>query len=137
MKKVMFALLCALSALILFMGCSNDDDNGITPPAKDKMTWATLVKTYPFLSEFPAFDGEIENVVHTNRFGLESVAFFDYKCDKSVADTYLKKFASTNFEKSEVADIYKKKVDGKTYIFTCSYAAGNFGLSFSLDGTGN
>lgn len=136
MKKVMFALLCALSALIIFAGCSKDDENGITP-LDNKMTWTTLVKTYPFLSEFPSFDGEIENVVHTNYGKLESVAFFDYKCDKSVADTYLKKFASTDFVKSEGGDIYRKKVDGKTYIFTCSYAAGSFGLNFSLDGTGN
>lgn len=67
--------------------------------------------------------------------GLESVAFFDYKCDQSVADNYLKKFASTDFEKSEYADIYKKKKDGKTYIFTGGYAAGSFALSFSVDGT--
>lgn len=133
MKKVMFALLCAVSALLVFAGCSNDDEKEITPSGK--MTWAALVKDYPFLNEFPAFDGEIENVVHTNYRGLESVAFFDYKCDKAVADTYLGKFASTSFEKSEHADIYKKKVNGKTYIFTGSYAAGSFGLSFSLDGT--
>lgn len=133
MKKIKIAFLCVLSAMFILAGCTKDNKNGGNQ--SDKMTWTALVKTYPFLSKFPTFDGDIENVVHTNYSGLESVAFFDYKCDKSVADTYLKKFASTDFVKTEGVDIYKKEIDGKTYIFTGSYAAGNFGLNFSLDGT--
>ena len=27
----------------------------------DKVTWATVVKEYPFLDGFPVFDGEVEN----------------------------------------------------------------------------
>ncbi|MGM9763619.1 MAG: hypothetical protein ACI3ZQ_06330 [Candidatus Cryptobacteroides sp.] len=133
MKRITLALLCALSALFIFAGCNKDNKDDQHPLGNK--TWTELVKEYPFLSEFPAFDGEIENVVHNNTMGLESVAFFDYKCDKSVTDTYFKKFASTDFEKSEYADIYKKKSGGKTYIFTGGYAAGNFALSFSVDGT--
>lgn len=133
MKRITLALLCALSALFIFAGCGKDNKDDQHPLGNK--TWTELVKEYSFLSEFPAFDGEIENVVHNNTMGLESVAFFDYKYDQSVADNYLKKFASTDFEKSEYADIYKKKKDGKTYIFTGGYAAGSFALSFSVDGT--
>ena len=28
---------------------------------EDKVTWATVVKEYPFLDGFPVFDGEVEN----------------------------------------------------------------------------
>lgn len=133
MKQIKLALLCALSVLFIFAGCKKDNKDSGHPLGN--MTWTELVKTYPFLGEFPDFDGEIENLNYDKRSGLESVAFFDYKCDKSVADTYLKKFASTDFEKSEYADIYKKKKDGKTYIFTGGYAAGNFAMSFSVDST--
>ena len=111
MKRITLALLCALSALFIFAGCGKDNKDDQHPLGNK--TWTELVKEYSFLSEFPAFDGEIENVVHNNTMGLESVAFFDYKCDQSVADNYLKKFASTDFHNSEYADIYKKKKDGK------------------------
>lgn len=133
MKRIKLALLCALSVLFVFAGCNKgnkDDDH----PLGNK-TWTELVKEYPFLGEFPDFDGEIENVHYDKRSGLESVAFFDYKCDKSVADNYLRKFASTDFEKAEFGDSYSKTKDGKTYTFAGGYAAGNFALTFSTYGS--
>jgi len=129
MKKFKAALLCALAVLFVFAGCNKDNKDDERPLGNK--TWTELVKEYSFLSEFPTFDGEIENVHYDKRSGLESVAFFDYKCDKSVADNYFKKFASTDFEKSEHADIYTKKKDSKTYTFTGGYAAGSFALTFS------
>ena len=98
-----------------------------------KVTWATVVKAYPFLEGFPVFDGEVENWQYKEIGSMKTLTFFDYKCDKSVSTTYYSNFIPAGFTKSEGSEIYRKTVDKKNYIFTGSYGGGNFGLSFSVD----
>ena len=48
----------------MFFGCGKEgagDELIIGPAPTGKVTWATIVKTYPFLDGFPVFDGEVEN----------------------------------------------------------------------------
>ena len=60
------------------------------------------------------------------------VAFFDYKCDASMATEYYAKLASENFLVNPNAEgIYTKTVNDYELIFTGSHAAGNFGMVFS------
>ena len=48
---------------------------------EDKVTWATVVKEYPFLDGFPVFDGEVENWQYKELGSMKTLTFFDYKCD--------------------------------------------------------
>lgn len=130
MKKFIFALLCA--AAVLVCGCNKENSgNGDNPG--DKVTWASLVKEYPFLSNFPTFDGEIENCQYRELSGMETVMFFDYKCEESVSTTYYAKFGPAGFTKSESSHIYRKTVGDMVYAFTGAFSGGNFALSFSAD----
>ena len=91
---------------------------------EDKVTWATVVKEYPFLDGFPVFDGEVENWQYKELGSMKTLTFFDYNCDK---------FIPAGFTKSEGSEIYRKTADKKNYIFTGSYGGGSFALSFSVD----
>ena len=120
----------------MFFGCGKEgagDEPIIGPAPSGKVTWATVVKEYPFLEGFPVFDGEVENYQYKELGSMKTLTFFDYKCDKSVSTTYYAKFIPAGFTKSEGAEIYRKTVDKKSYIFSGSYGGGNFGLSFSVD----
>lgn len=128
MKKFFIAI--CLVALAGLFAC-NKDNGTDNPEINDKVTWESLVKQYPFLGNFPKFDGEIEMHQHSLNRGVECVQFFDYKCEQSVASTYYAKLVSAGFEKNENADIYTKEADGKEYVFTGGYAGGNFALSFN------
>lgn len=39
----------------------------------DKVTWATVVKAYPFLDGFPVFDGEVENWQYKELGSMEDI----------------------------------------------------------------
>ena len=58
MKK----LLLFICAAMMIFGCGKEK-SGNKPPIDpvEKVTWATVVKEYPFLEGFPVFDGEVEN----------------------------------------------------------------------------
>ena len=130
MKKLLL-LICA--AMMIF-SCGKEK-SGNKPPIDpvEKVTWATVVKAYPFMEGFPVFDGEVENCQYKELGSMKTLTFFDYKCDKSVSTTYYSNFIPAGFTKSEGSEIYRKTVDKKNYIFTGSYGGGNFGLSFSVD----
>lgn len=129
MKKYIFALVCAM---MLVCGCGKEGSGNKIGPV-EKVTWATVVKAYPFLEGFPVFDGEVENCQYKELGSMKTLTFFDYKCDKSVSTTYYAKFIPAGFTKSEGSEIYRKTVDKKNYIFSGSYGGGSFGLSFSVD----
>lgn len=129
MKKYILMLSCL--AMLLLCGCSKDNSKG--GETADPVTWASLVADHPFLSAFPEFRGEIENVQYRDLGGLETVTFFDYNCSESVATTYYSSVASAGFTKSEGSEIYRKKGDKVTYAFSGGYSGGNFALSFSAD----
>lgn len=121
---------------MMFFGCGKEgagDEPIIGPAPSGKVTWATVVKAYPFLEGFPVFDGEVENYQYKELGSMKTLTFFDYKCDKSVSTTYYAKFIPAGFTKSEGSEIYRKTVDKKSYIFSGSYGGGSFGLSFSVD----
>ena len=130
MKK----LLLFICAAMMIFGCGKEK-LGNKPPIDpvEKVTWATVVKAYPFLEGFPVFDGEVENCQYKELGSMKTLTFFDYKCDKSVSTTYYAKFIPAGFTKSEGPEIYRKTVDKKNYIFSGSYGGGSFGLSFSVD----
>lgn len=132
MKKFFFIHLCHIDVFRLWQGRAGDELI-IGPAPTGKVTWATIVKTYPFLDGFPVFDGEVENCQYKELGSMKTLTFFDYKCDKSVSTTYYAKFIPAGFTKSEGSEIYRKTVDKKNYIFSGSYGGGSFGLSFSVD----
>ena len=119
---------------MMIFSCGKEE-SGNKPPIDpvEKVTWATVVKAYPFMEGFPVFDGEVENCQYKELGSMKTLTFFDYKCDKSVSTTYYAKFIPAGFTKSEGSEIYRKTVDKKTYIFSGSYGGGSFGLSFSVD----
>ena len=131
MKK----LLLFICAAIMIFSCGKEESGNKTviDPVAKKVTWATILKMYPFLDGFPVFDGEVENWQYKELGSMKTLTFFDYKCDKSVSTTYYAKFIPAGFTKSEGSEIYRKTVDKKNYIFSGSYGGGSFGLSFSVD----
>ncbi len=130
MKKFVFAF--ALVAMFLLSGCDKKGNNSDT--TLDKTTWKSLVATYPFLEEFPVFEGEIENCQYRELGSdMKTVTFFDYKCEESVATSYYAKFASNEWSKTDGSYIYRKTTEKYVFMFTGSYSAGNFALSFAVD----
>lgn len=130
MKKLLL-FICA--AMIIFSCGKEESGNKTVNDPVEKVTWATVVKAYPFLDGFPVFDGEVENYQYKEIGSMKTLIFFDYNCDKSVSTTYYDKFIPAGFTKSEGSHIYRKTVDKKNYIFSGSYGGGSFGLSFSVD----
>lgn len=130
MKK----LLLFICAAMMIFGCGKEK-SGNKPPIDpvEKVTWATVVKAYPFMEGFPVFDGEVENWQYTELGSMKTLTFIDNDCDKSVSTTYYAKFIPAGFTKDEGSEIYRKTADKKNYIFTGSYGGGNFGLHFSVD----
>lgn len=140
MKKMISLLFACTLFAFLSMGCSKDDgdekENGngkneeIHSPTK--MTWEKLVEKYPFMGQFPKYDGDIEMPQYNKTYNLESVGFFDYKCEAAMATRYYAKLAAAGFTVNPNAkSIYTKTTDGKTFTFTGAHAAGNFGMVFS------
>ena len=119
--------------MMIFSCGKEESGNKTVIDPVEKVTWATVVKAYPFLDGFPVFDGEVENWQYKELGSMKTLTFFDYKCDKSVSTTYYAKFIPAGFTKSEGPEIYRKTVDKKNYIFSGSYGGGSFGLSFSVD----
>ena len=131
MKKLLLFICAAM--MIFSCGKEESGNKTVIDPVAKKETWATILKTYPFLDGFPVFDGEVENCQYKELGSMKTLTFFDYKCDKSVSTTYYAKFIPAGFTKSEGSEIYRKTVDKKNYIFSGSYGGGSFGLSFSVD----
>ena len=124
MRKMMMWV-CALLVGVALTGCSKDDNGG-----------ADLSKKYPFLNDFPSYDKEIDMNTHNTTMGMESVAFYDYKCDKAEFATYSKKLEDAGFEGGPVAEgqlssSYRKKTDKAELIVTMAYATGNLAVTLS------
>ena len=129
--KQLLLFICA--AMMIFSCGKEESGNKTVIDPVEKVTWATVVKAYPFLEGFPVFDGEVENWQYKELGSMKTLTFFDYKYDRYVSTTYYCNFIPAAFTKSEDSEIYRKTVDKKNYIFTGSYGGGNFGLSFSVD----
>lgn len=95
MKK----LLLFICAAMMIFSCVKEKSVKIPiiDPIETKLTWATTLKSCPFLDGFPVFDGEI-NAGHYEKLGsMETLTCFDYDCDKSVSTTYYAKFIPAGF----------------------------------------
>ena len=133
MKKNIFVLISATIMLVCGCGKEGSGNEQVISP-EDTITWAALIKEYPFLNGFPVFDGEVENWQYKELGSdMKTMTFFDYKCKESVATTYYAKFVPAGFTKSDGSEIYRKTVGETIYVFTGSYSGGNFALSFSVD----
>ncbi len=56
--KQLLLFICA--AMMIFSCGKEESGNKPSIDTVDKVTWATVVKAYPFLEGFPVFDGEVE-----------------------------------------------------------------------------
>lgn len=138
MRKMMMWV-CALLVGVALTGCSKDDnggDDGQDDTEVKTTKWADLAKKYPFLNDFPSYDKEIDMNTHNTTMGMESVAFFDYKCDKAEFATYSKKLEDAGFEggpvmEGQLSSSYRKKTDKAELIVTMAYATGNLAVTLS------
>ncbi|MDD6209719.1 MAG: hypothetical protein PUB21_03835 [Bacteroidales bacterium] len=134
MKKIIAAMCCIAMFSFLFIGCSKDDGGPDKDGTDSKMTWEKLVEKYPFMENFPKYDGDIEFPQYNKTFGMESVGFFDYKCDASMATKYYTKLATMGFTVNPNAEgIYTKTANGYDLTFTGAHSAGNFGMVFACN----
>ena len=78
MKKLLL-FICA--AMMIFSCGKEESGNKPSIDTVDKVTWATVVKAYPFLEGFPVFDGEVENWQYKEIGSMKTLTFFDYKCE--------------------------------------------------------
>ena len=133
MKKFIIPFIFAAMTLVCGCGKEGSGNEQVICP-EDTITWAALIKEYPFLDGFPVFDGDVENWQYKELGSdMKTVTFFDYKCEESVATTYYAKFVPAGFTKSDGSEIYRKTVGETIYVFTGGYSGGNFALSFSVD----
>ena len=58
--------------MMAFIGCDDkekDDDESLGGQLSET-TWAAEVKKYPFLTNFPEYDGELENHRYDDTYGI-------------------------------------------------------------------
>ena len=135
MKKVIKQCL-ALCLCALTMAACNSKTGGTDVDNVNKaQKWADVEKQYPMLSDFPTYEYEMENVQYSNSHGLEQVTFFDYKCEKSCYDNYVKTIKSSNFAGNDYGTNanYSLEKDGNTLSITMSYSGGSFSCQYSKD----
>ena len=78
MKKLLL-FICA--AMMIFSCGKEESGNKPSIDQVDKVTWATVVKEYPFLEGFPVFDGEVENWQFPEIGIMKTVTVCVYQCD--------------------------------------------------------
>ena len=136
MKKTIKTCLALCLCALAMVACNSQTGGTDVDNVNKVQKWADVVKTYPMLQDFPAYEYELENVQYSNSHGLEQVTYFDYKCEKSCYEEYKKKIATTSFVViSDDGDnvSYRQKKDGATLLITMSYAAGNFTCQYTKD----
>lgn len=134
MKKAIKTCLALCLCALTMMACNGKTGGTDVDNVNKVQKWADVVKTYPMLQDFPAYEYELENVQYSNISGLEQVTYFDYKCEKSCYETYKKKVESTAF--TIIGDYgdsasYRQEKDGATLMITMSYSGGSFTCQYS------
>ena len=121
MKKILW--LCPLMLLMMaFIGCDDkekDDDESLGGQLSET-TWAAEVKKYPFLTNFPEYDGELENHRYDDTYGILQYIIMDYKCEESLKTKYC-------------YEIYKKTTTEYKLAAIISYGGGTLALSLSAE----
>lgn len=119
MKKLLVFFLCAVAALA---GCKKQGGN----EADDSNLWASMVKKYTMLENFPPYSHEMKNVVYLNSGFSEQLQFADMNCPKSYYDDYKETIAKAGFTttlegEGDSIDYELKKGDN-TYVIILSYS---------------
>lgn len=52
-------------------------------------------KKYPFLTNFPEYDGELENHRYDDTYGILQYIIMDYKCEESLKTKYCAKLTNS------------------------------------------
>lgn len=119
MKKLLVFFLCAIATLA---GCKSKVSTG----ADDSNQWASMVKKYTMLENFPPYSHEMKNVVYLNSGFSEQLQFADMNCPKSYYDDYKETVAKAGFTttlegEGDSIDYELRKGD-KTYVIILSYS---------------
>ena len=134
MKKILW--LCPLMLLIMaFIGCDDkekDDDEGLGGQLSET-TWAAEVKKYPFLTNFPEYDGELENHRYDDTYGILQYIIMDYKCEESLKTKYCAKLTAAGFVDEDGYGIYKKTTTEYKLAVSISYGGGTLALRLSAE----
>ena len=135
MKKVIKTCLALCLCALTMVACNGKNGGTDVDNVNKVQKWADIEKQYPMLSDFPAYEYEMENVQYSNSHGLEQVTFFDYKCEKSCYDNYKKAIESSKFTGNDYGPSanYSLKKDGATLGITMSYSGGSFSCQYSKD----
>lgn len=136
MKKILW--LCPLMLLMLgLLGCddkSNDDET--LGGQLSETTWESEVEKYPFLANFPAYDGELDNHRYDETSGVLQYIIMDYNCDESFKTDYCAKLTAAGFVDESGYGIYKKESTAYKLTAIVSYSGGTLGLSLSAEPIG-
>ena len=86
---------------------------------------------YPFLANFPAYDGELENHRYSETMGMLQYIIMDYECEESVKTNYCAKLEAAGFVDENGYGIYKKTTAEYNLTVSVSYVGGTLALSLS------
>lgn len=119
MKKLLVFFLCAVATLA---GCKKQGSN----EAEDSNLWASMVKKYTMLENFPPYSHEMKNPLYLNSGFSEQLQFVDTNCPKSYYDDYKETIAKAGFTttiegEGDSVDYELTKGD-KTYVIILSYS---------------
>lgn len=131
MKKILW--LCPLLLLMLaVIGCDDKSkDDGNLGDQLSETTWASEMAQYPFLANFPAYDGELENHRYSETMGMLQYIIMDYECEESVKTNYCAKLEAAGFVDENGYGIYKKTIAEYNLTASVSYVGGTLALSLS------
>lgn len=131
MKRILW--LCPLLLLMLaVIGCDDKSkDDGNLGDQLSETTWASEMAEYPFLANFPAYDGELENHRYSETMGMLQYIIMDYECEESVKTNYCAKLEAAGFVDENGYGIYKKTTAEYNLTASVSYVSGTLALSLS------
>ena len=131
MKRILW--LCPLLLLMLaVIGCDDKSkDDGNLGDQLSETTWASEMAEYPFLANFPAYDGELENHRYSETMGMLQYIIMDYECEESVKTNYCAKLEAAGFVDENGYGIYKKTTAEYNLTASVSYVGGTLALSLS------
>lgn len=134
MKQILW--LCPLLLMMLAMtSCrdkSKDDDKNLGDQLT-QTTWASEAEKYPFLANFPAYDGELENHRYSETMGMLQYIIMDYNCEESLKTGYCNKLEAAGFVDENGYGIYRKTTDEYQLAVSVSYSGGTLALSLSAN----
>ena len=131
MKRILW--LCPLLLLMLaVIGCDDKSkDDGKLGDQLSETTWASEMAQYPFLANFPAYDGELENHRYSETMGMLQYIIMDYECEESVKTNYCAKLEAAGVVDDHGYGIYKKTTAEHNLTASVPSVGGPLALSLS------